>query len=111
VVAVRDDVIMNQLGANPTEEDMIAIVDTCNAMAAGRPIYLMVDLTKVDTLSAAVRRVIGDSAKVTEYRAIAMIGANFQMKVISMHRTARRRSGAKAAAPSFPGPPRVRTVP
>jgi hypothetical protein len=76
-------VVINHFGANPTEQDMIAILDACAELAGGKPFFQLVDLTKVDTLTPAVRRVIGDSAKHMQFRGLAMFGASFQMKVVA----------------------------
>jgi hypothetical protein len=83
VVALRDDVLLNYLAGNPTEPDMKALVDAYVELAAGRPIFLIVDLSEVDNINPGARKVISESFKRIEFRGTAMFGASFQMKVVA----------------------------
>ena len=83
IVHEREDLIINHMGQDPTEAEMIAMIEADAEAAGSRPIYLIVDLSKVQTLSAPVRRAIGDSAKRIRYKCIGIYGASFQIKVVA----------------------------
>lgn len=81
VVLHSEDVAMGIFGGNPTEADMRAILAAYGELLGSKPFFVVIDLSKVDTLSPAVRRVIGESP--FNFRAFGMCGASFQMKVVA----------------------------
>jgi hypothetical protein len=83
IVHQSEDLIINQFGHDPSEADIIALIQSTLELAAGRRFYFIVDQSKVQTLSPPVRRAIGKSAAQNTYKAIGIIGASFQLKVVS----------------------------
>ncbi len=83
VVHEKSDVVAVYFGASPTEAEMKSIVDGVVQLSSGAPTFLVIDLGQVETLSAAVRKVIGDSSATISYKAIGMFGASFHIKVIA----------------------------
>jgi hypothetical protein len=79
----KDDVVAVYFGASPTEDEMNRIVGAVSDLSNRAPTFLVIDLGRVETLSAPVRKVIGDSSSRIAYKAIGMFGASFHIKVIA----------------------------
>ncbi len=78
-----DDVVTNAFGGSPDVPEMIKIVDAIIELADGKPIFFMLDMTKLETVPAAVRKVIGDSSTRINFKAIGMFGATFHIRVVA----------------------------
>jgi hypothetical protein len=83
IIMEADDVIRVNFGATPSEAEMRAMIDVQAELAAGQPVYLMLDLTRVETMSAGARRAVGEASMKMSYKAFVMYGASFQMRVIA----------------------------
>lgn len=83
VVRERLDAATIHFGANIEEQEMVEILDTLAAMMDEEPFVLLLDFSKVDTLSASVRRIVGEKTQTMNIIGFGMFGANFHMKVIA----------------------------
>jgi hypothetical protein len=83
VVFEAADMISVHFGPTLTEEEMEAIVNVQARHAAGRAYFLILDFTRIGTISAAARRAVGRSTTKLRFRGIAMYGASFHMKIMA----------------------------
>lgn len=78
-----DSIASIDFGGSPDELEMDEIMSHLVRMRAGEPTYIFIDFSKVDTLSADARRVIGERSRDVNVKALAMYGASFHLRVIA----------------------------
>lgn len=69
--------------SSPTETDVISVMDVTFELTSGKPFFLMLDFTNVESFAPAARRAVAEGAKKLHIRGIAICGANFHMKVMT----------------------------
>lgn len=77
------DSIEVHFGPELSEEEMEAILDAQAAHTDGKPYFLILDFTRLGSISAPVRRAVGRSRNRLHFQAIAMYGASFQMRIVA----------------------------
>jgi hypothetical protein len=82
-VREAEDIFGFYFGANVTEKEMLALLEVLFEHTGNRRFFLMLDLSKVDSVPAPVRRAIGEAAKRLKWRAVAMYGASVQLRLLS----------------------------
>jgi hypothetical protein len=83
IVFEAEDLVIVHFASTISVEEIEAIVGAQAEFAAGRPYFLILDFTRIGSLSAAVRRAVGQATRKVTYQGIAMYGASFQMKVMA----------------------------
>jgi hypothetical protein len=83
LVFEAEDIIICHFGPTLTEKEMLAIIELQVAHVRGKPYFLLIDLTRIGSIPAPVRRTIGMSAKVVKLRGIAIYGGSFHMKALA----------------------------
>lgn len=83
VVRQRQGIAVIHFGKSPEHADMVKVLDVLTALMEARPFVLLLDFRKVQTLSAEVRRVVGERTRGMKILGFAMFGASFHMKVIA----------------------------
>lgn len=81
IVQEAEDLFVITYGRSISPEEMRALVDFEAETSQGKPIFLMMDFTRLTTISAETRKVVGDATKRVTFRAIGIFGASFHMKV------------------------------
>ncbi|MFW5875431.1 MAG: STAS/SEC14 domain-containing protein [Myxococcota bacterium] len=78
-----DSMASIEFGGSPDELEMDEIMSHLVRMRAGGATYILIDFSRVDTLSAEARRVIGERSRDVDVKALAMYGASFHLRVIA----------------------------
>ncbi len=83
LIKETEQILAVQFGGSPSESEIASIVDAMVEAAAGKPVLVLVDLTRVETFSAAARRAAAAVANRLDLRGVAMHGASFHMRVVA----------------------------
>jgi hypothetical protein len=83
VVLEKEDLVGMYLAASPTLEEMLGIIEAQVELVSGRPYFLLIDMTLVETLSAPVRRAVGEASNRVTFKGIGVVGATFHIKVVT----------------------------
>jgi hypothetical protein len=83
VVKEADDQVAVYFGATPTEPEMRSLIDAQVQLIGDKPIFLLLDFTKVETIPAPVRRDVGEAGTRMNFKGIGMFGGGFQIRVVA----------------------------